>query len=50
MRGMLATFSPKLNLFLNSVVFLDFSMQIYIQQSSLWDGLTGWLMRLATPN
>jgi hypothetical protein len=46
--GSFATFAPNLKIFLHSFAFLDFSMQIYFQQSSLWVGLTGWLERLAT--
>jgi hypothetical protein len=49
LRGNFATFSPKLKIFWNSFAFLDFSVQIYFQQSSWWVGLTGWLRRRSTP-
>ncbi len=41
LRGSFTTFSPKLKIFWFAIAFLDFSMQIYFQQSSLWVGLTG---------
>jgi len=34
LRGSFATFSPKLKIFWFAIAFLDFSMQIYFQQSS----------------
>jgi hypothetical protein len=43
MRGSFATFAPKLKIFWFVIAFLDFSVQIYFQQFSWWDGLTGWL-------
>jgi hypothetical protein len=43
MRGSFATFATKLKIFWFAIAFLDYSMQIYFQQSSWWDGLTGWL-------
>jgi hypothetical protein len=50
MRGSFETFSHKLKIFWQSFAFLDFSVQIYFQQSSWWDGLTGWLRLRSTPN
>jgi hypothetical protein len=34
LRGSFATFTLKLKIFLNTVAFLDFSVQIYFQQAS----------------
>ena len=43
LRGSFATLSPKFKIFWYSVAFLDFSMQIYYQQSSWWDGFVSVL-------
>ncbi|MCU0470850.1 MAG: Crp/Fnr family transcriptional regulator [Arcicella sp.] len=44
MRGSFATFSPKLKIFWYTIAFLDFSLQIYFQQFSLWVGFAGVLL------
>jgi len=43
LRGSFATFSPKLKIFWYTFAFLDFSVQIYFQQASWWDGFVGVL-------
>jgi hypothetical protein len=44
MRGSFSTFSPKLKIFWYNFAFLDFSVQVYFQQSSLWGGFVGVLL------